>query len=208
MSSIIGRMATGTTQEYSDVRGGILAVGQRIMASKGFSAVGINEILTAASVPKGSFYHYFPSKEAFGEAMLSAYFEEYLADIDHTLGRPKSTMARRLMKYFEDWKKAQSLMDCQGKCLAVKLGAEVADLSESMRAAMKLGTAGIVSRLEAAIAAGQAEKSLAIDDSPADVAESLYQLWVGASILAKIERTTRPFDVALATTRRILQISA
>lgn len=199
-------MSTGTTQEHSPVRDSIVAVGQRIMASKGFSAVGINEILTAASVPKGSFYHYFGSKDAFGEAMLTSYFEEYLAEIDNTLGRTGSTMAQRLMAYFENWKSTQSLLDCQGKCLAVKLGAEVADLSESMRAAMKLGTSGIISKLEAAISVGQAEQSVVIEGAPAEVAESLYQLWVGASVLAKIERNTKPFDVALATTRRILQI--
>lgn len=128
--------------------------------------------------------------------------------MDNTLGRTGSTMSKRLLDYFEDWKTSQSSMECQGKCLAVKLGAEVADLSESMRAAMKLGITGIISRLEAAISAGQAEKSLFIDGAPAEVAESLYQLWVGASIIAKIERNTEPFDVALAATRRILRIPA
>jgi len=201
-------MVAENTHEYSDVRDGIVAVGQRIMASKGFSAVGINEILTAARVPKGSFYHYFGSKDAFGEAMLSSYFEEYLAEMGNTLGRTGSTMAQRLMTYFEDWKNTQSLMDCQGKCLAVKLGAEVADLSESMRAALKLGTSGIISRLEAALSVGQAERSLFFEGTPVEVAETLYQLWVGASVMAKIERNTKPFDVALATTRRILQIPA
>jgi TetR/AcrR family transcriptional repressor of nem operon len=201
-----GDMATANTHEYSEVRAGIIAVGQRIMASKGFSAVGINEILTAASVPKGSFYHYFGSKEAFGEALLTSYFEAYVAEIDHTLGSAGSTMAHRLMAYFEDWKQGQSLLDCQGKCLAVKLGAEVADLSEPMRAALRHGTSAIVSRLESAIAAGQAEHSIVVDAPPAVVAEGLYQLWLGASIMAKIERTTQAFDVALATTRRTLQI--
>ena len=66
-------------QESPNVRDSILATGQRIMAGKGYSAVGLNEILTAAGVPKGSFYHYFGSKDAFGEAMLEAYFEDYLA---------------------------------------------------------------------------------------------------------------------------------
>ena len=43
----------------SDVREKILATGQRIIAGKGFSGVGINEILATVGVPKGSFYHYF-----------------------------------------------------------------------------------------------------------------------------------------------------
>ena len=42
------------------------------MGRKGYSGVGLTEILTAAGVPKGSFYHYFASKDAFGEAMVAA----------------------------------------------------------------------------------------------------------------------------------------
>jgi len=42
------------------------------MAGKGFSVVGLNEVLKSAGVPKGSFYHYFSSKDAFGEALLAA----------------------------------------------------------------------------------------------------------------------------------------
>ncbi|MDD0809584.1 TetR/AcrR family transcriptional regulator [Curvibacter sp. RS43] len=199
-------MPSQALPDTSDVRRNILAVGQQIMAHKGFSGVGINEILTTAGVPKGSFYHYFGSKEAFGEALLLAYFDAYWAEIDHTLGRTDLTWAQRLLTYFDDWKNTQSVLECQGKCLAVKLGAEVADLSEAMRAAIKQGTQGIISRLAGAIAQAQAEQSLSSPAPAAELAESLYQLWVGASILAKVERSPQPFDAALNSTHRLLQI--
>jgi TetR/AcrR family transcriptional repressor of nem operon len=201
-------MASATTHPTTDARDSILASGQRLMASKGFSAVGLNEILATAGVPKGSFYHYFGSKDAFGEALLEAYFEDYLADIDKTLGKRGLTMAQRLLNYFQDWQASQSFLDCQGKCLAVKLGAEVADLSEAMRAAMNRGTAGIVARLAAAIEAGVAEGSLAVDDTPARAAQSLYQLWLGASVMVKIVRTLQPFETAMTTTHQILHLPA
>lgn len=201
-------MSSSVTQEGSDVRQSILETGQRIMAGKGFSAVGLNEVLTAAGVPKGSFYHYFGSKDAFGEAMLDRYFEDYLADLDETLARPGLTMAQRLMNYWDQWRQAQSFLDCQGKCLAVKLGAEVADLSEAMRLALKRGTAGITGRLAQAIAAGIAEGSLPLAEDPHRLALSLYQLWLGASVMAKIVRSAEPFDVAMATTRQILRLSS
>lgn len=201
--TLMSRLAPQST---SDVRGSILGTGQRIMAGKGFSAVGLNEILATAGVPKGSFYHYFGSKDAFGEAMLAAYFENYLAGLDETLRRPGLTMAERLLAYFENWQETESLPDCQGKCLAVKLGAEVADLSEAMRAALKQGTSGIAQRLRAAIEAGVAEGSLSIDGDPDGVAQSLYQLWVGASVMVKIVRSTQPFESAMTTTRQILHL--
>lgn len=200
-------MPTAPNPESSEVREKILAVGQRIMAAKGFSAVGLTEILTAADVPKGSFYHYFGSKDAFGEALLKSYFTEYLADMDHTLGQPGLPMAQRLDQYWDAWRDNQSLLDCQGKCLAVKLGAEVADLSEAMRLAMKQGTSAIIERLSAAIAAGLADGSLSTTDTPRLLAESLYQHWLGASVMAKIERSAEPFAAALATTHRILRSS-
>ena len=176
------------------------------MAGKGFSAVGLNEILVEAGVPKGSFYHYFGSKDAFGEAMLVAYFEDYLADLDETLRLPGLTMAQRLMAYLQNWQETQSFFDCQGKCLAVKLGAEVADLSEAMRAALRQGTSGITQRLKQAIETGIAEGSLSIDGEPAGVAQSLYQLWLGASVMVKIVRNTGPFESAMTTTRQILHL--
>jgi TetR/AcrR family transcriptional repressor of nem operon len=201
-------MNTTHTSETSDVRATILATGQRLMAGKGFSAVGLNEILTGAGVPKGSFYHYFGSKDAFGEALLDSYFEDYLAELDVTLAQPGMTMAQRVINYFEVWRQTQSFFDCQGKCLAVKMAAEVADLSEAMRLSIKRGTAGIVSRLAAAIETGVAEGSLTIDTDAASTAHSLYQLWLGTSVMVKIERNIEPFDTAMRTTRQILHLSA
>jgi TetR/AcrR family transcriptional repressor of nem operon len=197
-------MSSVTTHESFDVRQSILDTGQRIMAGKGFSAVGLTEVLKAAGVPKGSFYHYFNSKDAFGEALLERYFEDYLAGLDETLRQPDLTMAQRLMNYWLQWQETQSFFDCQGKCLAVKLGAEVADLSEAMRAVLKRGTSGITTRLGRAIQAGVAEGSLAIAGEPESVAESLYQLWLGASVMVKIVRTKQPFETAMITTRQIL----
>jgi TetR/AcrR family transcriptional repressor of nem operon len=200
-------MATANTSETVDVRENIIAVGQRLIGAKGFSAVGLNEILSEAGVPKGSFYHYFGSKDAFGVAMLESYFEEYLDDLDQTLAQPGLNMAQRLMNYWRIWQETQSFFDCQGKCLAVKLGAEVADMSEAMRATLNRGTAGIVSRLARAHEARAAEGSLSVAGDPQSVAQSLYQLWLGASIMVKIVRNVQPFETALMTTQQMLHLA-
>ncbi|MEJ2802496.1 TetR family transcriptional regulator [Comamonas sp. BIGb0124] len=199
-------MASSSVKESSETRTSILQAGQRLMAGKGFSAVGLNEILSDIGVPKGSFYHYFASKEAFGEALLDRYFDDYLAELDETLRKPGLNMAQRLMNYWQNWQDTQSFLDCQGKCLAVKLGAEVADLSESMRLALKQGTSGITSRLARAIETGAAEGSLSIDGDPGRTAESLYQLWLGASVMVKIVRNRQPFEAAMGSTKRILHL--
>jgi len=187
-----------------DARSMILATGQKIMSRKGFSGVGLTEILSEAGVPKGSFYHYFASKDAFGEAMLSTYFEAYHADMDELFSKPGLTGAERLMLYFAAWRENQSAFECQGRCLAVKLGAEVADLSEPMRMALKTGTNGIISRMTRAVEDGIADGSLCVAERAADVATSLYYLWLGASVMVKIVRTHEPFETSLQSTRAML----
>ena len=190
-----------------DTRAAILSTGQAIMRLKGFSAVGLTEILSAAGVPKGSFYHYFASKDAFGEAMLATYFEDYLGEIDALFAKPGLTAAERLMVYFTSWYEAQGAFECQGRCLAVKLGAEVSDLSEPMRLALKSGTCGVISRLRSQIEAGIADGSLQMTEAAGDIAAALYHQWLGASVMVKILRTQDPLDAALVATRRMLGIA-
>lgn len=201
-------MNSAESPQKTDIREHILATGQRIMASKGYSAVGLNEILGEAGVPKGSFYHYFASKDAFGVAMLERYFSDYLSSMEGMLGHAQGTMQQRLMRYWQQWQETQSFQDCQGKCLAVKLGAEVADLSEAMRLTLEKGTAAIVMRLTNAIKAGIADGSLQTDETPEVVAESLYQLWLGASVMVKIVRNKGPFNTAMAVTQRALYVTS
>lgn len=48
-------------------------------------------MLAAAGVPKGSFYHHFGSKDAFGEAMIKSYFDDYFATMDGIVADKKAT---------------------------------------------------------------------------------------------------------------------
>ncbi|WP_062650251.1 TetR/AcrR family transcriptional regulator [Streptomyces maremycinicus] len=195
-----------TTARSADTRRNILDAAQRIMAHKGYSAVGLNEVLAEASVPKGSFYHYFSSKDAFGEALLKSYFDEYLADMDRVLGQPGRSAAERLTAYWQLWRETQSFDECQGKCLAVKLGAEVSDLSEPMRLALKEGTSAIIDRLERTITSGLTDGSITVDGAPRETAQILYDMWLGASVMAKIHRSLEPLEATTAMTRRLLHL--
>ena len=190
----------------ADARRSILDAGRRIMAHRGYAAVGLAEVLTAAGVPKGSFYHHFGSKDAFGEAMMRAYFVDYVADMDRIFADHTSSAADRLLAYLAEWRATQTLDDCQGKCLAVKLGAEVADLSESMRTALVEGTDGVVDRIEHIVRLGTEDGSLVVGADPRSVAEVVYDIWLGASILAKVHRDAAPLDRAMTVTRHLLHL--
>lgn len=175
------------------------------MAGRGFSAVGINEVLSAAGVPKGSFYHYFSSKDVFGQALLETYFEESLDDLEDILQRQDLGMGDRLMTYWQHWADSQMGSDPCEKCLVVKLGAEVADLSDATRRVLSRGTAKIIDRLAAAISDGVLEGSLTVAQTPPEVARTLYQTWLGASVMAKIMCDRAPFENAASAARRMLQ---
>lgn len=189
----------------TDIRQHILDVAYPLFVQRGFTAVGLTEVLSAAKVPKGSFYHYFGSKEAFGEAVIDAYFAGYFAHVDAIFARP-GTAGHRLVAYFRDWLDSQ-IGDAPARCLVVKLGAEVCDLSESMRAALKRGTRGAIERIARCIDAGRSDGSLTAPADASALAATLYQNWLGASLLAKITRDRAPLDAALANTKLALAIA-
>lgn len=184
-------------QHQVDVRQHLLDTGKAFVLGKGFTAAGLAEVLAAAGVPKGSFYHYFESKEQFGEAMLESYFSAYLQAMEEVL-RPDGSPAReRFLRYWSRW------LNVQQECLVVKLGAEVSDLSEAMRTALRRGTDAIVARLSVCLAEGIADGSIPAG-TPASAAEALYELWLGASLLTKVRRDPSALATAMATTETLL----
>ncbi len=60
-------MATKSTRDH------LIDVGVGLMHRDGYNATGLTDILKAADVPKGSFYHHFGSKEDFAAAALERY---------------------------------------------------------------------------------------------------------------------------------------
>lgn len=193
------------TTPYQDTRERILSSGEALILGRGFSAVGLSEILSQAAVPKGSFYHYFHSKEGFGVALLVRYFDAYEARLA-TLFQDETHSAReRLLAYFDGWRQLHAACDCHRACLAVKLAAEVSDLSEPMREALHKGMARIVAQLAGAVRACQADGSLSADANAEQLAQSLYAMWIGASLLAKVDRSLLPIELAFSQTEQMLQ---
>lgn len=188
---------------HDNTRQHILETGHRIIAGKGFSGVGLNEILKTAGVPKGSFYHYFESKEQYGQALLQDYFEYRLVAMEALLGAVGPSGRERLIGYWQQWLDSQCDECTDQKCLVVKLAAEVADLSDAMRLTLRDGTDRVIARIARVIDDGIADGSLpALDALP--VAQTLYQLWLGASLIGKLHRNRKSLENAMDFTMKLL----
>ena len=68
-----------------DTRQALIRAGIEMLSERGFVATGIERILKACEVPKGSFYHYFASKNAFGlEVLVDRHLKDFTVNV--TLG--------------------------------------------------------------------------------------------------------------------------
>ncbi|GAA0319853.1 TetR/AcrR family transcriptional regulator [Psychrobacter aestuarii] len=186
-------MPTQNTVPTSDTRAHLLAIATQLIAQKGFTAVGIKQILDTAGVPKGSFYHYFASKEAFGEAVITRYFTRYQQRLT-SLTKAEDSAQQRIYRYFQGWYDTQQNGCDDEKCLVVKLSAEVSDISEPMRQALNEGYQYIITWLAQQIKTGWAEGSIPNDAhiSAESLAKRWYFAWLGASLVAKISQTNTP----------------
>ena len=192
-------------EHYGENKRNILQAGQTLIAQKGYTGVGLSDILAAARIPKGSFYHYFGSKEQYGRELIEPYVVGYLERLDHALSGSQGGNAReRLLTYWGYWLESQCCQEIEQRCLVVKLSAEVADLSDEMRQVLHGGTQRFIERIAACIAEGIAEGSLHTVLEPLATATMLYQQWLGASLLSKLSRDRAPMEAAMLVTRRVL----
>ncbi|EIJ46132.1 transcription regulator protein [Herbaspirillum sp. GW103] len=195
-------------EHYDHNKRHILQAGHALIAQKGYTGVGLAEILAAAQIPKGSFYHYFGSKEQYGRELIQHYVSAYLERLDHALsdhGQGQGEDARqRLLTYWGYWLESQCCQEAEQRCLVVKLSAEVADLSDDMRQALHEGTQRFIGRIAACIEEGIAEGSLHTVLEPQATATMLYQQWLGASLLSRLGRDRAPMEAAMLVTRRVL----
>lgn len=182
----------------------ILETGRKLIAAQGFSSMGLSELLNTAGVPKGSFYHYFGSKEHFGCVLVQQYLDEYMAAMNTMFAPDNGNMRDRLFQYWHLWENYQHSEDASKHCLIVKLSAEIADFSEDMRELLAEMTAKVELRLGDAIEAGIQDGSIARTVDARLAAQILYQMWLGASLIGKLTRTKESLLKALIVTEMML----
>src|SRR5215831_14287654 len=79
----------------------LLDVGLATLLERGYNATGIQDLLVATSVPKGSFYHHFVSKEDFALQVIDRYLVEVHALLEQSLGDMDRAPLDRVRSFFE-----------------------------------------------------------------------------------------------------------
>ena len=102
----------------------------------------------------------------------------------------------RLMRYWQGWIQTQSESCVDQKCLVVKLSGKVADLSESMCLALLKGSLEVIEQIAVCIEAGVDDGSIVKVDAPPYceiTANLLYNMWLGATLMGKLQRNSHGF---------------
>jgi AcrR family transcriptional regulator len=85
---------------YTVRREAFLDVAQRLIQTKGYEAMSIQDVLAEVDASKGAFYHYFDSKQALLEAVVERFADEAIANLAPTLADPQLPAIRKLEKVF------------------------------------------------------------------------------------------------------------
>jgi TetR/AcrR family transcriptional repressor of nem operon len=191
---------TSTTKER------ILDAAEALMLTKSFHSVGLNEILSAVNVPKGSFYHYFQSKEQFGVELIRHYVADATAYKQKMLlsEEVEANPLERLLTFLNGNIAKAMENGCQQCCLVLKLGTEVSSMSDDMRAVLADGVREWLEVYEKLIHEGQAKKVMRADLDPATTATLLLDYWMGALQRMLVERNVSPLRQAATFLRQYL----
>ena len=124
-------------REHGDTREALLRCGMAVLTMQGISATGIDTVLKRVGVPKGSFYHYFDSKDAFGFEVLHRYAGYFARKLDRWLLEEGPSPLERLARFVNDAKAGMVRHDFERGCLVGNLGQEVSTLPEGYREALE-----------------------------------------------------------------------
>ncbi len=173
-----GRSAAETRQLL--IRSGV-----EVLTAQGFSATGLDQLLKRVGVPKGSFYHFFESKEAYVHAVVEHYgrsFERLLAD---SFECQQLAPLQRLQRFVNNAAEWMAKHQYQRGCLVGNLGQEVNQLPESLRAP-----------LQQILASWEQQVAQCLEAAGIEQAETLAHVfwigWEGAVMRARLEQSAEP----------------
>jgi TetR/AcrR family transcriptional repressor of nem operon len=177
-----------------DTKKRILETGAEIIHLKGFNHTGIQEILSAAGVPKGSFYNYFKNKEDFGLQVID-YFIEYFNGLATNILKDRSVppleRIDQLLSGFIDFFRTK---EYTYGCPIGNLAQEMGDLSPVFRKKLQDAIDAMAQHYKKVLEEAQVSGALPKDLNIRDAAYFIVSSWHGALIRMKIEKGPEPLE--------------
>jgi TetR/AcrR family transcriptional repressor of nem operon len=173
------------------VREKLVAVATQRFHTLGYNACGVQEIVDAAGVPKGSFYNYFKAKELLAREVLSNYWGAARLDV---LADTSIAPLERLRQHFEHIAARYEKAGFQNGCLVTKFINEVSDLTPQLQSELKSELDRWAVLIAAVVRDGQADGSISTVLDPGQAARFLIEGWGGATGAMRLSASRGPID--------------
>ena len=184
--------------KHKDTRRKLLDAGIELFSEQGYAATGLKQILNKVGVPKGSFYNYFDSKEAFGAAILDEYVDFLVARVKFYVSDETTPAIERIrlihLEIIEFVEASNALNGCLVGRMAAEIGHGLSGVSKSLTGGFERWIAGYVQLLEEAQAVGDVRR----DVSAKDLADIFWNQWQGSLLQMRIYGSTRPLKTGLS----------
>ena len=177
----------------------ILEVGRDLIRTQGYHNTGINDLLKAAGIPKGSFYNFFTSKEDFVIKALAQYGDANVAWMESFLTDTSISPKERIKAFYEDTIRVNQHPDeaCKSGCLIANMSAEVAGINQNLADETNLQFTRLLRLLVECLKEGQELGEIRSDYSAMELAEYIHTNFFGALARMKSTREIVPLKRAL-----------
>jgi TetR/AcrR family transcriptional repressor of nem operon len=181
-----------------DKRAAILDAGAALMLRKGYHGTGIQKIVDAAGVPKGSFYNYFKSKEDFALAAMEFTSRDHIAGFEAALTTDSPSPRQRMMDSYAAMAAVyEESRSYTTGCFVGNLCQELADtnaaVAEKAEYLFRIYTTALARCIRSAQNAGEVGR----DADPDRLAEAIFNSWEGAILRMKSSRSIQPLNAFL-----------
>ena len=175
-------------------REALIEAGIEQLSEYGYHGTGIKQILDEVNVPKGSFYNFFASKEAFVAEVISHYSRNLLSQLaEFMAGEGKAlTPIEQLKSIYRYSLKHYASHEFKKSCLVGSIATEISAESEMCRLELESAMKKWLKFFSAIFAEAQAQQLVRDDISPADMAAVYWAAWEGALIKMKMSADTKP----------------
>jgi len=179
-------------------RASLIRIGVEIFTEKGFHNTPIDEITTAAGVPKGSFTYYFGTKEAYALEVIAAYADYFESKLERHLSNKNLTPIERIRTFTDEASRGMEKYAFRRGCLIGNLGQELGSLDGVFRDALRQTLARWEELISICLDEAKALGHLDDEANSPSLAKLFWYAWEGAVLGAKLEQSRLPLDIASA----------